>query len=242
MTAQRSATGPTGTVRRSALVYGDVDLNLIDGSAIWARASSRSSRGRAATSRSCSRRASRPTRLVAPLDALPNVRIVRPFEEGLRVTAWRARSKRAATLLGTRCRAALDIVVARGLGSSNARPRRRFDGRLWTYLTDIPQAVTDLTTSRSRGWPSPTRRATSCVRPRSCGASWSRPCPGPSGAASFPAEPPRGRPAGPTRRPGRPAQARLRREVRAALEHRGDDPPAGPARRAGRGRGTARHR
>ena len=149
MTAQRSATGPTGTVRRRALVYGDVNLNLMDGSAIWAVSvvDVLARAGCEVTLLLKSRVTT--TRLIAPLETIENVRIVRPFEEGLTGDTPRGvlSPGRAATLmLELDAGDPFDFVVVRGV-----RPLERmvedggFAGRIWSYLTDIPQAVTEVT-------------------------------------------------------------------------------------------------
>ena len=149
MTAERSAPGSPRTAHRRALVYGDVNLNLMDGSAIWAvsivdvlaRADCDVTlllKSRVTT-----------TRLIAPLEATENVRIVRPFEDGLSGDMPRgvlSPGRAVRLMLELDADDPFDLVVVRGL-----RPLERlvenggFDGQIWSYLTDIPQAVTDLT-------------------------------------------------------------------------------------------------
>ena len=96
MTLPRPTTPRSRTAPRRVLVYGDVNLNLIDGSAIWAVAVVEvfAQAGCDVTLLLKSRVTT--TRLIAPLEAMPNVRIVRPFEEGLAVTRLAACSPRRA--------------------------------------------------------------------------------------------------------------------------------------------------
>lgn len=132
-----------------ALVYGDVNLNTIDGSAIWApavvevlaRAGCRVTlllKGRVTT-----------TRLIDPLGSVPGVRIVRPFEEGLHHDPEGVlMSPDRATKVMRRLDAedAFDLVVLRGLRAvQKVVENGGFNGRIWTYLTDIPQNLTAMT-------------------------------------------------------------------------------------------------
>ena len=147
--APRSAAGPSGTVPRRALIYGDVNLNLIDGSAIWA-VSVVDVLARAGCDVTLLLKSRvRTTRLIEPLEAMPHVRVVRPFEEGLSGDMPRGvLSPQRATRLMLELDAddPFDFVIVRGW-----RPLERlvedggFDGRIWSYLTDIPQAVTEMT-------------------------------------------------------------------------------------------------
>jgi hypothetical protein len=67
-----------------AAVYGDVNLNILDGSAIWAQSmvEALAATGRCDTTLLLKARVTN-DRLVAPLLSLPDVRVVRPFEDGL---------------------------------------------------------------------------------------------------------------------------------------------------------------
>ena len=66
-----------------ALVYGDVNLNAIDGSAIWAPATVEVLAGAGCRVTLLLKGRVTTTRLIDPLQDLPSVRVVRPFEEGL---------------------------------------------------------------------------------------------------------------------------------------------------------------
>jgi glycosyltransferase involved in cell wall biosynthesis len=154
MTTAWTATPATAGARR-ALVYGDVNLNIIDGSSVWAAAVvevlslagcevTLLLKGRVAT-----------TRLIEPLEALPGVEIVRPFEGGLAGDATGdtlSPNRATKIMLALDAAAPFDVVVVRGWRQlEKVVENGGFDGRLWAYLTDIPQAVTaisDETTDR----------------------------------------------------------------------------------------------
>src|SRR6478735_10025374 len=117
VTLPRPTTPRSRTAPRRVLVYGDVNLNLIDGSAIWAVAVvevfARAGcdvtlllKGRVTT-----------TRLIAPLEAMPNVRIVRPFEEGLARDASRGLltpARAARIMMDLDATEPFDLVCVRG--------------------------------------------------------------------------------------------------------------------------------
>lgn len=148
MTTPRSTPAPPPAVPRRALVYGDVNLNLIDGSAIWAVAVVEvlARAGCDVTLLLKSRVAT--TRLIAPLEALPNVRIVRPFEERLTGEMPRGllRPTHAARIMrDLDASERFDFVVVRGLRVLELLVEDgAFEARIWAYLTDIPQSVTEL--------------------------------------------------------------------------------------------------
>ncbi len=128
-------------------VYGDVNLNILDGSAIWAQSmvEALSASGRCETVLLL-KAAVQNDRLVRPLVALDNVRIVRPFEEGLVPGPGDQLTPADAVSLLQRLddEQPFDVVVVRGLRLVSALAAApRFAGRLWTYLTDIPQAIDD---------------------------------------------------------------------------------------------------
>ena len=135
--------------RRRAIVHADVDPSLIDGSAVWlvsmvellARADCDVTlllRDR--------RQADLP--LLEPLRDLPAVRIAEPSGRGRSPGRPRCRARRDAAIvrlrqLDTEVRA--DLIVIRGLQVATRLAREpQFHGRLWVYLTDIPQSVVDL--------------------------------------------------------------------------------------------------
>jgi glycosyltransferase involved in cell wall biosynthesis len=133
-----------------ALVYGDIDLNLIDGSAIWLQSVTQALARAGCAVTLVLKAPVRTSRLIAPLLAEPGVTVRRPFEEHLLGGLEGAGSLRpaAAVELLTRLDTGrpYDLVVLRGRAVTSAAARSEaFTGRLWPYLTDVPQSVPGLT-------------------------------------------------------------------------------------------------
>jgi len=133
-----------------ALVYGDIDLNLIDGSAIWLQSVTQALARAGCAVTLVLKAPVRTSRLIAPLLAEPGVTVRRPVEEhlveGLQ-GAGPVRAPAAAELLaGLDAEQPHDLVVLRGRALTAAVARSEaFAGRLWPYLTDVPQSVPGLT-------------------------------------------------------------------------------------------------
>jgi glycosyltransferase involved in cell wall biosynthesis len=132
-----------------ALVYGDVNLNVIDGSAVWAQATVETlARAGCQVTLLLKTRVQRMT-LLEPLAGLPNVTIVRPFEDGLAPTGTTdplTIAEAVKLMRGLDERDRFDIILVRGFKlASQVVGEQAFDGRLWTYLTDIPQSVAAIT-------------------------------------------------------------------------------------------------
>jgi glycosyltransferase involved in cell wall biosynthesis len=135
--------------RPRALVYGDVDLNLLDGSAIWLQSVTQALVAAGCAVTLVLKAPVRTDRLVAPLRGIPEVTIRSPHAEGL-LPGLAEASLTAAQAVGVLAavdRAAPhDLVVLRGRALVSAAARDgAFDGRLWSYLTDVPQAVPAVT-------------------------------------------------------------------------------------------------
>ncbi|HEX6448555.1 MAG TPA: glycosyltransferase family 1 protein [Trebonia sp.] len=135
--------------RPRALVYGDVDLNLLDGSAIWVQGVTQ-----ALVTAGCAvtlvlKAPVRTDRLIAPLRDLDGVTIRSPHAESLldglaeaSLTVPQAVRVLAAVDEAERH----DLVVLRGRNLVVAAAKDgAFEGRLWSYLTDVPQAVPAMT-------------------------------------------------------------------------------------------------
>jgi glycosyltransferase involved in cell wall biosynthesis len=148
--------------RPRALVYGDVDLNLLDGSAIWLQSVTQALVAAGCAVTLVLKAPVRTDRLVAPLRELPEVAIRSPHAEQLlpglteaSLTVPQAVSVLAAVDAaeggagqgnGAGQAGGHDLVVLRGRGLVSAAARDgAFDGRLWSYLTDVPQAVPAVT-------------------------------------------------------------------------------------------------
>ncbi|WDM13313.1 glycosyltransferase [Streptomyces lavenduligriseus] len=132
-----------------ALVYGDVDLNLIDGSAVWAQSTVQALSLAGCETRLVLKSPVHTGRLTDPLAALPGVRVIRPAEERLVPgQAGRPLSPVQASRLLTRLDQdePCDLIVLRGrriVGQVVADGH--FGGRIWAYLTDIPQSAAAMT-------------------------------------------------------------------------------------------------
>jgi glycosyltransferase involved in cell wall biosynthesis len=130
-----------------ALVYGDIDLNLIDGSAIWLQSVTQALAGAGCAVTLVLKAPVRTSRLIAPLLAEPGVTVRRPFEEHLLEGPGPVAAAAAPELLARLdAETRHDLVVLRGRAVTAAAAKSgAFAGRLWPYLTDVPQAVPGLT-------------------------------------------------------------------------------------------------
>ena len=137
----------------SALVYGDVDLNLIDGSAIWVQSIVQALARAGCAVTLVVKAPVRTDRLIAPLLAEPGVTVRRPHAEHLISGLGSASlsAARAAQLLARLDQEhRQDLVVLRGWRAvSQVVADGAFAGRLWTYLTDIPQSVSGMTQEKA---------------------------------------------------------------------------------------------
>lgn len=132
----------------SALIHADVDPGLIDGSAVWL-ASMAELLARAGCSVTVllrdRRRAETP--LLDPLASYPSIRIVEPSERSSRSARPISRRRDAARTTALRLDRAdrFDLIVLRGMRVATDMSRAaQVQGRLWTYLTDLPQSVVGL--------------------------------------------------------------------------------------------------
>jgi glycosyltransferase involved in cell wall biosynthesis len=134
----------TRTLR--AIVYGDVNLNILDGSAIWVQSMSEALSRAGVDVRVLLKAPVETGRLVDPLRALPGVNVVDPFTSGMTSERTPLSADAAVSLIEhLDGESPADLIVVRGLRlvtAAAASPRLR--GRLWTYLTDIPQSPLDI--------------------------------------------------------------------------------------------------
>lgn len=133
-------------------VYGDVNLNLIDGSAIWVQSITETLSRAGCTVEVLLKSPVETTRLTDFIAGLPNTRVTDPFtSRSLFVDHLRgALSPRNAfeILAGEDDRKPFDLVVLRGFRVVNEFvSHERFAGRLWAYLTDVPQSLSTMTPS-----------------------------------------------------------------------------------------------
>jgi glycosyltransferase involved in cell wall biosynthesis len=146
------AQGATPTVagtRPSALVYADVDMNLLDGSAIWLQSVTQALVAAGCAVTLVLKAQVRTDRLLAPLRGVEAVTIRSPQAEQLLpgLTDANLTVAQAVAVLAAVDKAhPHDLVVLRGRALVSAAARDgAFDGRLWSYLTDVPQAVPAVT-------------------------------------------------------------------------------------------------
>jgi glycosyltransferase involved in cell wall biosynthesis len=133
-----------------ALVYGDIDLNLIDGSAIWLQSVTQALARAGCAVTLVLKAPVRTSRLIAPLLAEPGVTVRRPFEEqlleGIGVPGPVTAAAAPELLARLDAETPHDLVVLRGRAVTAAAAKNgAFAGRLWPYLTDVPQSVPGLT-------------------------------------------------------------------------------------------------
>lgn len=134
------------TTKRRAIVYGDVNLNILDGSAIWVQSMSEALSRAGVSVRVLLKAPVETGRLVDPLRALPGVTVVDPFTSGMAAMSTPLGPDAAVGLIESLdAESSADLIVVRGLrlvGAAASSPR--LHGRLWTYLTDIPQNPLDI--------------------------------------------------------------------------------------------------
>src|SRR5690606_15783411 len=135
--------------RPRALVYGDVDMNIIDGSAVWAQSMVQALAAAGCRVTLLLKAEVTTDRLVAPLEGVPGVEVRRPYEEGLLADLGPrglTPDQAVGLLADLDGRDRYDLVVVRGRRLAVlAAQSEAFKGRLWTYLTDVPQSVPELT-------------------------------------------------------------------------------------------------
>ena len=130
-----------------ALVYGDIDLNLLDGSAIWLQSVTQALARAGCAVTLLLKAPVQTSRLIAPLLAEPGITVRSPHREQLLAGVSGSMPVAAAASLLARLDAAdpYDLLVLRGRRVTAAvASGGAFDGRLWAYLTDVPQSVPEL--------------------------------------------------------------------------------------------------
>jgi glycosyltransferase involved in cell wall biosynthesis len=129
-----------------ALVYGDIDLNLIDGSAVWLQSVTQALARAGCAVTLVLKAPVRTGRLITPLLAEPGVTVRRPYEERLLDGPGPVPAPTAPELLARLdAETAHDLVVLRGRAVTAAAAKSgAFAGRLWPYLTDVAQSVPEL--------------------------------------------------------------------------------------------------
>jgi glycosyltransferase involved in cell wall biosynthesis len=143
----------TARAVRRVLVYGDANLNATDGSAIWVQSTVEVFARTGCQVVTLLRTPVETRRHLEPLEALPGVTIIRPYEDGLvpRGSGDRLTVAQASALMRDLDRQErFDVVVLRGYDLvCRVVDDGGFEGRLWTYLTDIPQSVAAMDPERA---------------------------------------------------------------------------------------------
>lgn len=132
------------------LLYGDVNLNLIDGSAIWATSMAEAMASAGLETKLILKSRVVNDRLVAPLKSIPGLTVVSPIDEGVLSARSGSMSVPQAVkvLVGLDVAERFDLIIVRGRKLVEALvTNRQFNGRLWSYLTDIPQSLGEMTKS-----------------------------------------------------------------------------------------------
>lgn len=128
-----------GRGARRIAVYGDLNLNLIDGSAVWAVSLVQVLAGLEDVEVDLFLKTRlRGTQVVSPLLNLPNVRLIEPGHGG--DVAPLAPDEALARIVSEDARSRYDTIVLRGYKLAVAAAHEvELADRLWSYLTDIPQ-------------------------------------------------------------------------------------------------------
>lgn len=130
-------------------LYGDVNLNIIDGSSIWLQSMATVLSRAPANEVTVVLKASEQRDLLTrPLRELPRVTVVNPIDRGWVSADEMSRNQALDVLEKLDEEEPFDAFVLRGFWlchSAATRKARRLHGRLWPYLTDIPQSTEELT-------------------------------------------------------------------------------------------------
>lgn len=132
------------THKLKVLIYGDVNLNIIDGSAVWLVSMAEASARAGAEVSVMLKSQIRNDRLVQNLRELPNVSVISPLGDAPsgQVEESYTPRKAAQAIVGQQVQTNFDVIICRGMaictilaGNALVAPR------LWSYITDIPPHV-----------------------------------------------------------------------------------------------------
>lgn len=129
------------------VVYTPANMNAIDGSSVWIQTVTLALADiRGVDVTLLLSHAITTERMLGPLLTKPNVSVIDPIAEGLAESDPLTLDEAAKTLSQMTSNGA-DVVVVRGMDAAHRFSRqRRLRGRLWPYLTDIPQRTEDVDT------------------------------------------------------------------------------------------------
>lgn len=118
-----------------ALVYADVNLNIVDGSSIWLTSIAQVMSNLFDEVHVQLKAAPQNDRLYGPLDANPKVTLHMPPTDRAEIAA----DQLGTVLAGVASRLNPDIVLVRGINAANsAAQTRSLYGKLWSYVTELP--------------------------------------------------------------------------------------------------------
>jgi FkbM family methyltransferase len=131
------------SARTNIAVYGDVNLNIVDGSAIWAASLAETLAGDDVHVLLLLKARIKRTVVLAPLlDLAPRVQLVEP---PVRESEVLAPAQAVAEIAALAAAYPLRAVVLRGLQVCDEATRvAALRGRIWAYLTDIPQRADEM--------------------------------------------------------------------------------------------------
>ncbi len=134
-----------------ALVYGDLNMNIMDGSAVWLQSAVQVLAAAGCDVTLLLKAPVKTGRLIDPLLGAKGVTIRRPFEERLvgrtaRTSAALSHEQVITVIRELDGAQPFDLILVRGLKIVRSLALDGgFTNRLWTYLTDIPQTVASMT-------------------------------------------------------------------------------------------------
>ena len=135
----------------SVVVYTPANMNAIDGSSVWIQTIALALAEIPGVDVTLLlSHAITTERMLGPLMASPRVTVVDPVARGLTEIEPLALDE-AGKILSRLSSRGTDVVVVRGMDAAHRfSKQRRLRGKLWPYLTDIPQRIEDVD-ARSRG-------------------------------------------------------------------------------------------
>lgn len=142
MTTTDTTGKPMAAAGRRVLLQSSGNVNIIDGSTIWLISMAELFARTGAHVTLLLNSGIHSTRMLAPIMKLPTVRVVNPFE-GRNVSPSTLLTHEEAAELAVELdrEAPFDVVVTRGRAVCDAFARTgRFDGRMWSYVIDLPEA------------------------------------------------------------------------------------------------------
>jgi len=125
--------------RPRVLVYSEANMNLIDGSAVWAQSLCQVLSAAGADVTLLLRTPVVSELILGPIEADPHTTVVRAVEAGLAEGPHLTLVTAPEVMVELDRDAAFDVVLVRGLRlAARVAATRHFDGRLWAYAVDLP--------------------------------------------------------------------------------------------------------